>query len=184
MLKLLFVLSLIAFVGARKNNLLQMWNVCGNSFDYQVEGMLTGKMQLFLFFLFLVICLLGGNMCVGGGSIPTGAVKWFLSKANKGDVVMLIPDPLHFNERKKYFDYAKEWCKIIDVPINSVNAIVVNSQEIGFMTEVLEMVANAEAVYFTGGDQKNFWNFINGSPLQHLLNNLIKTKGIVIGMLK
>lgn len=120
-------------------------------------------------------------MCVGGGSIPTDAVKWFLNKANKGDVVMLIPDPLHYKERKYYFNYAKEWCNFNDVKINSVKAIVVNSPEFGFLPEVLELVAKAEAVYFTGGDQKNFWLFIKNSPLQNLLDNLIKTKGIVIG---
>jgi cyanophycinase-like exopeptidase len=133
------------------------------------------------FLFYIKFQLLGGNMCVGGGSIPIGATKWFLNKANNGDVVMLIPDPLHFKERKKYFDYAKEWCKFSDVPINSVTAIVVNSPEFGYLSEVLEIVARAEAVYFTGGDQKNFWLFIKDSPLENLLNNLIKTKRIVIG---
>jgi cyanophycinase-like exopeptidase len=122
-------------------------------------------------------------MCVGGGTDPVEATKWFLRKANKGDVIFFIPSPLNFPEPQSYFKYVEEWCEYDDGQINSIRAIVVNSQEIAYSSEVLELVANAEGIYFEGGDQKNYWNFINNSPLQNLLDNLIQTKKIVVGKL-
>ena len=98
-------------------------------------------------------------------------------------MVFFIPAPLNFPEPQSYFEYVEEWCEYDDAQINSIRAIVVNSPEIAYSTEVLEIVTNAEAIYFEGGDQKNYWNFINNSPLQNLLENLIKIKGIVIGKL-
>jgi cyanophycinase-like exopeptidase len=165
MLKTLIFLTLtFAFTFAQKQKF-QTWTICGNTIDHVANNPLTG-----------------GNMCVGGGEIPTEAMKWFLNKANKGDVVMLIPSALNTKEQEKTFNYAQEWCKFSDVPINSVTAIVVNSPEIAYLPQVLEIVERAEAVYFTGGDQKHYWLYIKDSPLQNLLENLVETKRVAIGM--
>ena len=93
-------------------------------------------------------------MCVGGGYDPVEATKWFLRKANKGDIIFFVPASLYFNEPQSDSDYVQEWCEYDDAPINSIKAIVVNSPEIGYLPEVLEMVQNAEGVYFEGKKSK------------------------------
>ena len=93
-------------------------------------------------------------MCVGGGYDPVEATKWFLRKANNGDIIFFIPSPLNFPEPQGYFEYVEEWCDYDDAKINSIRAIVVNSPEIGYSSEVLEMVQNAEGVYFEGTNKR------------------------------
>lgn len=114
-----------------------------------------------------------GICMMGGASENDNAMIWFLNKANGGDVVVL-----RASGSDGYNDY---FYTDLGVAINSVTTFVINNEAGAIDPYVLDKVANAEAIWFAGGDQFDYVSFFKDNAMEDTLNNFINTKQGVIG---
>lgn len=113
------------------------------------------------------ICLMGGNFD------QSDAMKWFLNRTNGGDVVVL-----RASGDNGYNNYMYSQ---LGVTVNSVRTFVINNAAGALDPYVLEKVANAEAIWFAGGDQYDYVNYFKDNAMEEALNTFINTKKGVIG---
>jgi cyanophycinase-like exopeptidase len=114
-----------------------------------------------------------GVCLMGGATEHDEAMRWFLLKADGGDVVVL-----RASGSDGYNDY---FYSELGVTINSVETLVINNAAGGIDPYVLQQVANAEAIWFAGGDQYNYVSFFKDNEMETLLNEHINVKQAVIG---
>lgn len=113
------------------------------------------------------VCLMGGR------SEQDDAMKWFLNQTDGGDVVVL-----RASGSDGYNDY---FYTDLGVTINSVTTFVINNAAGATDPYVLGKVANAEAIWFAGGDQFDYISFFKDNAMETTLNEFINTKKGVIG---
>ncbi|MEZ4792089.1 MAG: T9SS type A sorting domain-containing protein [Gelidibacter sp.] len=114
-----------------------------------------------------------GICLMGGAAEKDEAMVWFLNKADGGDVVVLRASGS--NGYNNYF-YSQ-----LGVTINSVRTLVINNAAGAVDPYVLQSVANAEAIWFAGGDQYDYVSLFKDNALEDALNNFINVKHGVIG---
>ena len=114
-----------------------------------------------------------GICLMGGASESDDAMQWFLNKANGGDVVVL-----RASGSDGYNDY---FYSELGVSINSVTTFVINNVAGATDPYVLNKVANAEAIWFAGGNQYNYVSYFKNNAMEEVLNTFINTKQGVIG---
>ncbi|WCO00495.1 T9SS type A sorting domain-containing protein [Psychroserpens ponticola] len=114
-----------------------------------------------------------GICMMGGASENDDAMIWFLNKANGGDVVVL-----RASGSDGYNDY---FYSDLGVTINSVTTFVINNEAGATNPYVLQKVANAEAIWFAGGDQFDYVSYFKDNDMEDTLNSFINTKRGVIG---
>ena len=114
-----------------------------------------------------------GICLMGGATEHDEAMRWFLRKANGGDVVVLRASGS--NGYNNYF-YSE-----LGVSVNSVTTFVIQNQEGALDNYVLNKVANAEAIWFAGGDQYNYVSYFKDNAMEDALNHFINVKQGVIG---
>lgn len=114
-----------------------------------------------------------GVCLMGGASEQKEAMIWFLNQTNGGDVVILRAD-----DSDGYNDY---FYSDLGVTLNSVRTFVINNSDGAVDPYVLEHVANAEAVWFAGGDQYDYVRYFKDNVMEDVLNKFINTKQGVIG---
>ena len=114
-----------------------------------------------------------GICMMGGASENDNAMIWFLNKANGGDVVVL-----RASGSDGYNDY---FYSDLGVTINSVTTFVINNVSGATDPYVLQKVANAEAIWFAGGDQFDYVSYFKDNAMEDALNAFINVKGGVIG---
>ncbi|MFT7441917.1 MAG: cyanophycinase-like exopeptidase [Maribacter sp.] len=113
------------------------------------------------------VCLMGGR------DEQSDAMKWFLNQTDGGDVVVL-----RASGSDGYNDY---FYSDLGVTINSVTTFVINNVAGATDAYVLQKVANAEAIWFAGGDQYDYVRFFKDNDMETALNNFINVKKGVIG---
>ncbi|PHS64772.1 MAG: cyanophycinase [Flavobacterium sp.] len=114
-----------------------------------------------------------GVCLMGGATEHDEAMKWFLQKADGGDVVVL---------RASGSDgYNNYFFSELGVTINSVETLVIHNAAGGIDPYVLQQVENAEAIWFAGGDQYNYVSYFKDNAMETILNNHINIKQAVIG---
>lgn len=114
-----------------------------------------------------------GVCLMGGATESDNAMRWLLQKANGGDVVVLRSSGSNgYNE----YLYSQ-----LGVPINSVETLVITSVEGATNPYVLNKVANAEMIWFAGGNQWNYISFFRNNALEDLINNHVNVKHAPIG---
>ncbi|MFN6036841.1 MAG: cyanophycinase, partial [Bacteroidota bacterium] len=116
---------------------------------------------------------LGGVCLMGGASEDDNAMKWFLQRANGGDVLVLRASGS--NGYNNYF------YSTLGVSINSVETIVCNNSSASFDPYVLQKIQQAEAIWFAGGNQWTYVSYWRNTPVDSLINLGIKQKNMVIG---
>jgi cyanophycinase-like exopeptidase len=116
---------------------------------------------------------LAGTVLMGGATENDNAVRWFLERADGGDVVVL-----RTTGDDGYNDY---FFSGLGISINSVETIVCHDAGSGSDPYVIQQVANAEALWFAGGDQWDYISYWRDTPLEDAFNELINTKKITIG---
>jgi cyanophycinase-like exopeptidase len=114
-----------------------------------------------------------GVCLMGGATEHDNAMRWLLQKANGGDVVVL-----RSSGSNGYNDYLYSE---LGVPVNSVETLVITSVEGAINPYVLDKVANAEMIWFAGGDQYNYVSFFKDNALEDLLNQHVSVKQAPIG---
>lgn len=114
------------------------------------------------------------GICLMGGSVENdNAMKWFLQKANGGDI--LVIRTTGSNGYNNYF-YSE-----LGIPVNSVETLVITSVAGATNAYVLDKVSKAEAIWFAGGDQGTYVNYFKNNALEDALNQHINVKQGVIG---
>lgn len=115
----------------------------------------------------------GGVCLMGGATEDDEAMKWFLQRANGGDVLVL---------RTSGSDgYNNYFYSTLGVSINSVETIVCNNANASNENYIHQKIANAEAIWFAGGDQWDYISFWRNTAIDSLINEGIKNRNIVIG---
>ncbi len=110
---------------------------------------------------------------MGGGGENDEAMKWFLYGANGGDVVVLRTSGSDGYNDYMYTD--------LGVGINSVETFVCHNRQASYDSTLLKKVAQAEAIWFAGGDQWTYVSYWRDTPLDSLINTKIQNENYVIG---
>lgn len=115
----------------------------------------------------------GGICLMGGATEDDNAMRWFLQRANGGDVLVL-----RASGSNGYNDYLYSQ---LGVQVNSVETILCNNASSSYDTYVLSRIEKAEAVWFAGGNQWNYISYWRNTPVDSLLNKALRERNIVIG---
>ena len=99
-------------------------------------------------------------LLLGGGKNELKGFSKFLTAANGGDV-LVISGKEELNQRYTHdlWNMAQE----NNIKIDSVETISFLNKDAGFKEFVVNKVANAEAIFFTGGDQSKYIDRIKGT---------------------
>ena len=116
---------------------------------------------------------LGGVCLMGGATEDDNAMRWFLERADGGDVLVI-----RASGADGYNDY---FYNQLGVNINSVETIVFNNASAANETYVLQRLEKAEAIWIAGGNQANYVNFWRNTEVANLINEGIQQRNIVIG---
>ena len=114
-----------------------------------------------------------GVCLMGGATEHDNAMRWLLQKANGGDVVVL-----RSTGSNGYNDYLYSQ---LGVAVNSVETIVITSAAGAISPYVLNKVANAEMIWFAGGNQYDYVSYFRNNALEDLINTHVTTKHAPIG---
>ncbi len=114
-----------------------------------------------------------GVCLMGGATENDEAMVWFLDKADGGDVLVLRADG-----SDGYNDY---FFTDLGVTLNSVTTLVIENELGALDPFVLQKVADAEAIWFAGGDQFDYVSFFKDNAMEMALNDFINVKQGVIG---
>lgn len=115
----------------------------------------------------------GGVVLMGGATESDEAMRWFLQQATGGDVVVIRASGSNGYNNYLYTD--------LGVSVNSVESIVITSDEAANNPYVIRRIREADALWIAGGDQANYVNFWKNSPMRAAINDLITTKKAVVG---
>jgi cyanophycinase len=110
---------------------------------------------------------LGGLALMGGGSKQDAAFKFLCERANGGDFLIL-----RANTDDDYARKVNEEIKSI-CPLNSVATIVFSDREDSDDPKIIQIIGQAETIFFAGGDQSNYVRFWQDTPVQDALNRHI-----------
>lgn len=115
----------------------------------------------------------GGICLMGGATESDDAMKWFLKRANGGDVLVLRASGSNGYNDYLYTD--------LGITVNSVETIVCLSAAAANEPYIHQKIAQAEAVWFAGGDQWKYISYWRNTQVDSLLNISIRDRNIVVG---
>jgi len=116
---------------------------------------------------------LPGIVLAGGATDNNDAMRWFLQRADGGDIVVI-----RASGSSGYNNYLYSG---LNVTVNSVTTIVISSQAQANNQAVYDAMIKAEALFIAGGDQWNYINYWRNTLVHNALNYLINEKGITVG---
>ena len=116
---------------------------------------------------------LGGVCLMGGASEEDEAVKWFLQRAQGGDVVVL-----RASGSDGYNDY---FYSELGITVNSVETILFNDATAATESYIIDKINKAEAIWLAGGDQWDYVSYWRNSPIDAALNEAINVRKAVVG---
>lgn len=115
----------------------------------------------------------GGVCLMGGATENDEAMKWFLQRANGGDVLVL-----RASGSDGYNDY---FYNQLGITLNSVETIVFNNALASNEPLIHQKINQAEAIWFAGGDQWDYISYWRGTAIDTLIRSAIQNRNIVIG---
>lgn len=115
----------------------------------------------------------GGVCLMGGATEDDNAMKWFLQRANGGDVLVLRTSGS--NGYNAYF-YSG-----LGIQLNSVETIVCNNALASNDSYIIQKINQAEAIWFAGGDQWTYISYWRNTPIDSAINQAVSQRNIVIG---
>jgi cyanophycinase len=111
-----------------------------------------------------------GFALIGGGKDLDPAFQWMCHRSGGGDFLIL-----RATGTDAYDPYVQTLCHQ-----NSVSTLVIPDKLAANDPFVARAIANAEAIFISGGDQANYINFWKDTPVQKELNNAIR-RGVPVG---
>ncbi|QLE03128.1 cyanophycinase [Galbibacter sp. BG1] len=115
----------------------------------------------------------GGVCLMGGASEDDNAMKWFLNRADGGDILVLRASGTNGYNNYFYSD--------LGVTVNSVETIIFSNSSASTDPYVIDRINKAEAIWFAGGDQWDYISFWRNTPVSTAINNGINNRNIVVG---
>lgn len=115
----------------------------------------------------------GGICMMGGSSEDDNAMRWFLERADGGDVLVL-----RTSGSDGYNDYLHSE---LGVNINSVETIVFEDGSAANEAHVHEAIQQAEAIWFAGGNQATYVDYWRNTEIDSLIREAVSSRKIVIG---
>ena len=115
----------------------------------------------------------GGVCLMGGASENDEAMAWFLERAGGGDILVL-----RASGSDGYNDYLYS---DLGVNVNRVTTVVCQGISASSNATVLGLIEGAEGIWFAGGDQADYHNLWQGTPLNDAINEALTERNIVIG---
>lgn len=112
-----------------------------------------------------------GYALMGGGTDLDEAFQWLCERAGGGDFLVL-----RATGTDAYNPYIQKLCP----KLNSVATLVIPNREAAKDREVARRIAQASALFISGGDQANYINFWMGTPVQTAMNEAI-ARGVPLG---
>ena len=110
---------------------------------------------------------------MGGASENDEAMAWFLERAGGGDILVL-----RASGSDGYNDYLYS---DLGVSVNRVTTVVCQGISASSNATVLGLIEGAEGIWFAGGDQADYHNLWQGTPLNEAINEALTERNIVIG---
>lgn len=115
-----------------------------------------------------------GGICVMGGATEHDeAMKWFLERADGGDVLVI-----RASGSDGYNDYL---FTDLGITVNSVETIVFDAATAADDAYVIQQVANAEAIWIAGGDQWDYVSYWRDSPIDSTINEGLNNRNLALG---
>jgi cyanophycinase len=115
-------------------------------------------------------------LLMGGGNNESQGFIQFLKSLNGGDL-LIISAKSKINHR--YTHYLWRLSKNHNISINSINTISLQNKSQASHPFLIKKINEAEGVFFTGGNQFKYWNYLKNSRTLNLINKKI-TNGISI----
>lgn len=112
------------------------------------------------------------TVLMGGSTDVDEAMRWMLSRAGGGDVVII-----RASGGNGYNDYLFA----LGAKVNSAETLLINSRDLANNPEIERRVRNAEMLFIADGDQANYVNYWRNTKLHEALNYLANVKKIPIG---
>ena len=114
----------------------------------------------------------GGAMLEGGGSDRVPAWEWFLRQARFGDILIICATCDNV--------YNQYVLNIHDV--DSVQTLKLTKRVASSDPFVVESVANADGIFFAGGDQSDYVSVWKDSPVEDAINTVVARHGAIGGI--
>jgi cyanophycinase len=111
-----------------------------------------------------------GFALIGGGKDLDAAFLWLCERSGKGDFLII-----RATGTDAYNPYVQGLCHE-----NSVATLIIPSRQAAMDPFVADTIRKAEAIFISGGDQANYINFWDHTPVQHALNDAIR-RGVPLG---
>ena len=112
-----------------------------------------------------------GTVLMGGGTDVDAAFQWMCQRSGNGDFLVI-----RATGTDAYNPYIQQLCP----GENSVSTLIIPNRAAASDPFVITTIQNAEALWIAGGDQSNYINYWQGTPVQQALNGLI-AQGVPIG---
>ncbi|MGE5054737.1 MAG: cyanophycinase [Acidobacteriota bacterium] len=112
-----------------------------------------------------------GTVLMGGGTDVDAAFQWMCQRSGDGDFLVI-----RAAGTDAYNPYIQQLCP----QENSVATLIIPNSTAANDPFVVSTIQHAEALWIAGGDQSNYINFWQGTPVESALNNLI-AQGVPIG---
>jgi cyanophycinase len=112
-----------------------------------------------------------GTVLMGGGTDVDAAFRWMCQRSGNGDFLVI-----RATGTDAYNPYIQQLCP----NENSVATLIIPNSTAANDPFVVSTIQQAEALWIAGGDQSNYINFWQGTPVQSSLNALI-AQGVPIG---
>jgi cyanophycinase-like exopeptidase len=110
---------------------------------------------------------------MGGSTEDDNGMRWFLERANGGDVLVI-----RTSGSDGYNDYLYNQ---LGVSVNSVETIVFNNPSAANEFYIHQRINEAEAIWIAGGDQWNYISYWRGTIIDDLINAGIQNRNMAIG---
>ncbi|MCC6475859.1 T9SS type A sorting domain-containing protein [bacterium] len=115
----------------------------------------------------------GGVCMMGGATEHDEAMRWFLNRANGGDILVLRASGSDGYNNYLYSE--------LGVTVNSVETIVFNNATAANEPYIHARINAVEGIWFAGGDQWDYVSYWRGTPIDSLVNVALHDRHIVIG---
>ena len=112
-----------------------------------------------------------GTVLMGGGTDVDAAFQWMCQRSGNGDFLVI-----RAAGTDAYNPYIQQLCP----QENSVATLIIPNSTAANDPFVVTTIQHAEALWIAGGDQSNYINFWQGTPVESALNTLI-AQGVPMG---
>lgn len=114
-----------------------------------------------------------GLLLAGGGTDVDEAMKWMVTNASGGDIVVI---------RTSGSDgYNTYLFSQLGISVNSVRSLVIDSRDKANKDSVFNIICNAEALFIAGGDQSTYLRLWNNTKVSDAIKYLLDVKKVTVG---